>query len=280
MATYSETRWWSRWEVLKQVMLYFGDIQPFLVENDVAPSYRRKLLAILEDPEKRSLLQVELAVVIDVGEQFVKATYRLEGDGPWGFSCFEILSAVDASIRNAHMPNTQTVIGRLTGMPISTQIGQQWLLYARSCVEPGLNYFQMKFHGELSGSVAAFKAARFFLPHKIDEMKPDSSAIDTLKAFPFLDNVTVLNGLKEELPLYLAKAADVSNSIETLSWWKKNSEDLPCWSGAVCKVALVQPSSAAAERVFSLLNKSFDAQQDLALQDYVECSLMLQYNKR
>ncbi len=39
MATYSETRWWSHWEVLKQVMLYYGDIEPFLVENDVEGNY-------------------------------------------------------------------------------------------------------------------------------------------------------------------------------------------------------------------------------------------------
>ena len=43
---------------------------------------------------------------------------------------------------------------------------------------------------ELSGTVAAFKEARLFLPHKVDEMKPDASAIDTLIAFPFLDDVS------------------------------------------------------------------------------------------
>jgi hypothetical protein len=68
MATYSETRWWSRWEVLKQVMLYFGDIGPFLQENEIAPANRGKILAILNDPQKNSRLQVGLAVVIDVGE--------------------------------------------------------------------------------------------------------------------------------------------------------------------------------------------------------------------
>ena len=40
MATYSETRWWSRWEVLKQVMLSFGDVAPFLRENELAPANR------------------------------------------------------------------------------------------------------------------------------------------------------------------------------------------------------------------------------------------------
>ena len=45
-----------------------------------------------------------------------------------------------------------------------------------------------------------------------------------------------------------------------------------------CKTALlIQPSSAAAERVFSLLN-SFKENQARALEDYIETSIMLQYN--
>ena len=40
------------------------------------------------------------------------------------------------------------------------------------------------------------------------------------------------------------------------------------------------PSSAAAERIFSLLNNSFSSQdqQESALEDYVQLSVMLQYN--
>ena len=30
MKTYSATRWWSKWEVMKQVLEYFGDVEPFL----------------------------------------------------------------------------------------------------------------------------------------------------------------------------------------------------------------------------------------------------------
>ena len=36
------------------------------------------------------------------------------------------------------------------------------------------------------------------------------------------------------------------------------------------KVLLIQPSSAASERVFCLLKASFTEQQDCSLQDYVE----------
>ena len=39
MITYSATRWWSKWEVVKMVMLFFGDIEPFLTRNgDIGPT--------------------------------------------------------------------------------------------------------------------------------------------------------------------------------------------------------------------------------------------------
>ena len=41
-----------------------------------------------------------------------------------------------------------------------------------------------------------------------------------------------------------------------------------------------QPSSAAAEGVFSVLNNSFGANQTNSLEDYVEATVMLQYNNR
>ena len=33
MAGYSSTRWWSRWEVQKQLLEYFGDVEGFLRTN-------------------------------------------------------------------------------------------------------------------------------------------------------------------------------------------------------------------------------------------------------
>ena len=76
-----------------------------------------------------------------------------------------------------------------------------------------------------------------------------------------------------ELPIYMAAAEDVSSSVDVTSWWKSR---LPHWAQAFRLVALVQPSSAAAERVFSILSYSFSAKQHLALEDYVQLSVMLQ----
>ena len=90
----------------------------------------------------------------------------------------------------------------------------------------------------------------------------------------------MLSELKEELPLYVSKASGVDESVCPLEWWRLNSGSLPKWSAELRKVLLIQPSSAAAERVFSLLKASFSDQQQLALNDYVETSIMFQYNKR
>jgi len=82
------------------------------------------------------------------------------------------------------------------------------------------------------------------------------------------------------LPKYLAKTADGSEQFDPLEWWKLNADELPNWSSAARKVLLLQPSSAASERVFSLLKASFSDQQESSLEDYIETSVMLQYNKR
>ena len=73
----------------------------------------------------------------------------------------------------------------------------------------------------------------------------------------------VLEGLKGELSSYLAKVSD----IDILRWLQQNESALPCWVAAARKVLLVQPSSVA-----------FNQQQQSSLQDYIETSLMLQYN--
>ena len=56
--------------------------------------------------------------------------------------------------------------------------------------------------------------------------------------------------------------------------------NLPKWASAACRVALIQPSSAAAEHVFSILASSFGKQQESSLEDYIQLSAMMQYNYR
>ena len=77
-------------------------------------------------------------------------------------------------------------------------------------------------------------------------MQPDVSVIDDLSIFPFLNSTSLLDGLKAELPTYLAKSVDIDPNFSCLERWKQNKT---CFSAAARKVFLIQPSSPASERV-------------------------------
>ena len=273
---YSPTRWWSRWECQKQVMLQWGDVPDFLANIDVAPRSREKLQLLCQNDETN--LMIELAVTIDAGEPFVKACYTLEGDGPLALSCNEVLSTVKASIQVKHWPNTHALAQKFAAERQLPALKQQLMTYALTCVQPGFTYFESKFGGELLPCVKAFQAATLFHPVKITDLHLHASAVEDLKAFHFLQGA--IPDLQKELPQYLAAAEGVSPEIEVLKWWEKQEKKLPHWSAACQQVLLCQPSSAAVERVFSSLKNSFGDQQSRALEDYIELALMLQHNKR
>ena len=72
-----------------------------------------------------------------------------------------------------------------------------------------------KLSGELHESFAAFKAARLVWPQKTVKVQPTSQDVDALQAFPFLKG-SVSVSLKNELPTYIAKAADLVNSLHAI----------------------------------------------------------------
>ena len=67
---------------------------------------------------------------------------------------------------------------------------------------------------------------------------------------------------------------------EVLDWWHRNEMKFPNWANACKQALIIQLSSGTIERVFSLLQNSFQKQKKSAMEDYIESSLMLQYNKR
>ena len=117
-----------------------------------------------------------------------------------------------------------------------------------------------------------------FSPSKANELKPTTSDVDELKCFGF--NSAFIEELKEELPTYLARCDGVSTETPVCDWWRNHESELPKLSAACKHIILCQPSSAAAERVFSLLNNSFCDRQSRSLEDYVQTSVMLQYNRK
>ena len=261
---------------LEGANLCFGDLEPFLDNVDAAPATTDKLRKILAT--KKDEFRVELAALIDAGKYFVEATYQLESDGPAVLNCYEIIDRLLNSIKAGNYPNLEAVC-RLIGAS-NKELRERWFKYGMDCIEPGLTYFaDTVIDGPLKPALAIFKAARLFNPQKISEMSITAKSLDALQVVPFFDTETIGN-LKEELPSYLAKATDLSPDHDPLVFWQAKSPDLPHWAAAAKKVLVVQPSSAASERAFSLLASTFHDQQSQSLVDYIELSMMLQFNGR
>ena len=278
--TPSNTRWWSLWEVFDQVLQFFGDVKPFLESLDgVSPATVAHLLEILNDEDDLDSLRLQLAAMVDVGKHFVRLTYNLEGDGPLVFSAYTILQEATTVFAQDHCPLLDAVcreIAERKPAVTEAQLRAQTLQGAR----PAINWYLQKFNGDLGEVVSAFRLARFFDPVVSQSLNITPAKLDALRVFPFLDDGNSINEMKAEVPAYLAAIQDVdlSNSAEKVRWWSQQNS-LPAWVSAVRKLLLVQPSSAASERAFSLLGACFSSEQRRALEDLVESSIMLRYNR-
>ena len=221
-------------------------------------------------------LQIELSSVVDYGKHIVSGTYSLEGYGPLVLLCYEVIEKIQAAICTGYTPNVDAVVTQLS--PGGNRQAQL-RAYSQRCIQPGLDYFNRQICTNLQDALAVFKSARLFSLHKVQVMQPTAADIDSLAIIPFLNHQEILSGLKDELPAYLAKCSAIGSNITDTEWWRMNSDSLPKWSAGARQILLIQPSSAAAKIVFSLLISSFTEQQIHSLNDYVEASIMLQYNK-
>jgi hypothetical protein len=149
-------------------------------------------------------------------------------------------------------------------------------------VAPAVAYYRARFDvdGQLYHVVEAFKTARLCDPAAVRLLAPNRQKLDALEAcFPFI-TVGMVEDLEAELPGYYAAASGVTSTVSVLEFWRINLSNLPAWCRVVRLVAHLCPSSAAAERVFSLFKSAFTDAQDCALEDLLESTLMHQYNTR
>ena len=109
------------------------------------------------------------------------------------------------------------------------------------------------------------------------------AALEEFRNFSFAKNNATTVVLARELSQYIPAVEGVTVKCEDdkVSWCAAHRDILPFWSAIFKKLLLTQPSSATAERVISLLSSTFNAQQDSALQDYIEdCDASIQKDRR
>ena len=98
----------------------------------------------------------------------------------------------------------------------------------------------------------------------------------------------LVDSMVDELPVYLLACVNTDYAEKNLEeeheaiveFWANRRVILPSWYEFYSCCLLLQPSSAASERVFSRLKNVYGENQTRALNDVVEVGCMLQTNGR
>ena len=132
-----------------------------------------------------------------------------------------------------------------------------------------------------------FRRVRFFDPSRALTLNTQAADIDALAAsLPAIQPHVA--GMKAELPQYLALAVGFHTNRQSvddftrdvLHFWRTHGREIPALCQGARIVFALTPSSAASERVFSLMNCLFNCRQDATLADQLLASLMIRYNGR
>jgi hypothetical protein len=112
---YSKIRWWSRWEIMKQLGKYFHLLGQFideLVKREIGDATTRALKHVYTT--KTAALQLELAAAMDM-EILCTTTYKLEGDGLEILLVYDMLETIRTKGRTlgndaSDLPNLAAVM--------------------------------------------------------------------------------------------------------------------------------------------------------------------------
>ena len=168
------------------------------------------------------------------------------------------------------------------------------LARAAAIVSPAAKYFETAMEGKRGGQLARMKVARLFNPlHVLTSGEVTEADVDALGLFRMAKHSLIapkLEEMKSELVKYnnIVKSIkpreerlkDGKDTFSLLHFWRANEGEVPAFAYVLRAVLANAPNSVPPERVFSILNDTFDDDQDNALADYIELSLQLQFNER
>jgi hypothetical protein len=240
-------------------------------------------------------LKLELAMSVDAFEKVVQDTYILEGDGVLSFRVFDMIMGLQAHVvavrqGGGSTPNTRAVAAAIVEVQyphlLAAAKAQRTVALVQEQldkVERSFVYFEHTIITGMATTLAIYKAFRLLDPARIDILGADSASVEMqLKLIPFFSTDEVA-ALMAQLAAYraLAIGEGMDDTVDRESWWEHHAHTagVDCWYAAATKVMICQPSSAAAERVFSMLLALMGPQQQArALQGTQEAAIMARYN--
>ena len=230
------------------------------------------------------------ALFTDAGKRLLQITYMLEGDGALdadtgepAFLAVQVSEQVDLATTHASsiLSGVSTVeldkiCSQLTANPTAAAALSS---NTRAMLAPAFKYMDDQLRDHYGELVGVFRCLRILNP--VVAAADDGKAVLALnKLKPKLVSSADISDLRTEWPAYKAAAQAFNASQPAWSFWvtQKDLGQLPGFFQLACRARLLLPSSAAAERVFSLLKHHFNDLQYGAYQDYRECAMLTGYN--
>jgi hypothetical protein len=244
----------------------------------------------------------ELNVVVIVAKPLVQATYTLEGDGPCAIIAYDMVKNVESwfnvNVEHLSFPGLGEAITHcaISVAPIShggnvesarTHVTER----CRRMITPVFDYFKSRIFNKLAEDVAIYKVLRHANPCSVRRLLATGeftvinfrTAVNHLQHFCAAD----VDAMCAELPSFIATVREYDGPVisrdeelqHTIDFWGAHHSVFPALKKFVTYSFCIVTASAAAERAFSILKRSFDYDQRSALEDYVHLSCMLQYNK-
>ncbi|CAN0254953.1 unnamed protein product, partial [Laminaria digitata] len=270
---------------LVEMRLFLKELKTADLSTNVAA---QELLELLDDPIDGLLAKLQLAVLCDVGGVIAHATYALESNSPMIEKTWDIVQTV-TTLTQPVLPNSDAVIHDATKHLHGPELELRKAELRRICLacneglrEYGFERFGGHVTAKFSNQLLLSKAARAIKPGFVAMYADAATMLEDMPSLLAFNFVTpaILDGLTLELITYFPIARNLpSYSISTRDFWLSHKEQLPLWFDLVRKLWLFQPSSAMMERVFSVVNNVFGAQQTTILNDLFELTVMLRHNR-
>jgi hypothetical protein len=303
----SLTRWGAAYDVACHLVEFFDAVTAFIAADPKSNSLRKRLSKLLSDEPsgvlgltKKQLLWLQLLLYQEVGHPLYRFIYAHEGDNlvsPYVYEHMsEILEFADTVATRRSLdrcPRTLAAITQIIGGDIARRDGL--VQYLCALIVPMNCRLRKTFITETAkcgGVMKIYEHLVVLRPLKVKQLSDDQVRAHAAKLADLVPWLCTAKRTKEqlvqqlvhELPLYREhirrKPPPADNADDLYDWWQALPEsDLPTWRDIYEVGVLLQPTSAAAERIFSILRCSFTSQQLAVHSDYVQATLMLRYNE-
>ena len=295
------TRWWAFYKVYCAFHSNWKEFLQFIrtavQDGNAGESGARinRLLDIINNPVTLAWLKLEVDVVVVSMKPFVEATYILEGKGPCGIIAYDMIQKIE-SWYSVHLVNLS-----FPGLDSSIDVCWSDLLeakvectrstvsdYVRGIISPGYAYFKSRIFGMLKEDLELYEVLRYANPIAMIHFRLNFDTVKFVADIKKIDHFSpeVINMITTDLNVYLQLVGDIPSNLWEQDemefageFWKNNAVRLRGFVQFARYAFTIVTSSAAAERAFSVLKRSFRSEQRLALEDYVMLSCMLQTNR-